>query len=66
MAFLMSQIAYHLQRPTGFESRFGLPVLGAVSEVTGEQQRAQVRVWSRGFGVLAGQGLVGVYVAADL
>ena len=37
-----------------------VPVLGTVTEVVGDQQRAQTRLWARGFAVLA-VGIIGAY-----
>jgi polysaccharide chain length determinant protein (PEP-CTERM system associated) len=59
-AFVMSQVHTTYITPDRLQQSFDLPVLGSVSEVIGEQQRAQNRLWSRGFAVLAA-GLVGAY-----
>ncbi len=60
VAFLVSQIHATYITPNRLQEAFGVPVLGSVSEVVNDQQRAQARLWSRGFGVLA-VGLVTAY-----
>lgn len=59
-AFVMSQIHTTYITPNRLQDSFDVPVLGSVSEVVGEQQRAQTRLWSRGFAAAAA-GLVGAY-----
>jgi polysaccharide chain length determinant protein (PEP-CTERM system associated) len=59
-AFLMSQVHTTYITPDRLQETFDVPVLGSVSEVLSEQKRAQERLWSRGFAVLAA-GLVGAY-----
>ena len=59
-AFLMSQIHTTYITPDRLQESFGVPVLGSVSEVLGDQKRAQERLWSRGFAVLAA-GILGAY-----
>jgi polysaccharide chain length determinant protein (PEP-CTERM system associated) len=59
-AFLVSQVHTTYITPNRLQEAFGVPVLGSVSEVVGDQQRAQARLWSRGFAVLA-VGLVTAY-----
>lgn len=51
-AFLMSQIHTTYITPDRLQEAFGVPVLGTVSEVLGDQRRAQDRLRSRGFAVL--------------
>jgi len=60
VAFLASQIHTTYVTSHRLEEAFGVPVLGSVSEVVSDQQRAQNRLWARGFAVLAA-GLVGAY-----
>ena len=59
-AFLMSQVHTTYITPDRLQESFGVPVLGTVSEVLGDQKRAQERLWSRGFAVLAA-GVLGAY-----
>ncbi len=59
-AFVFSQIHTTYITPTKLQDSFGVPVLGSVTELVSEQQRAQARFWLWGFAVL-GVGLVGIY-----
>lgn len=59
-AFLVSHLHTTYITPTKLEESFGVPVLGSVTEIVSDQQRAQSRFWLWGFTVL-GLGLVGVY-----
>lgn len=60
VSFLVSQIHTTYITPTKLEDAFGVPVLGSVTEMASDQQRAQSRFWLWGFAVL-GLGLIGVY-----
>lgn len=62
VAFLLSQIHTTYVSTAKLQETLGLPVLGSVSEIVGDQQRAQNRLWLWGFAVL-GVGLVGIYAA---
>ena len=59
-AFVFSQIHTTYVTPTKLQDTFGVPVLGSVTELVSEQQRAQGRFWLWGFAVL-GVGLIGIY-----
>lgn len=59
-AFLASQIHTTYVTTNNLQEAFGVPVLGSVSEVVSEQQRAQTKLWARGFALLA-VGLIGAY-----
>lgn len=59
-SFLFSQIYTTYITPTKLQDTFGVPVLGSVTELVSEQQRAQARFWLWGFTVLSA-GLVGIF-----
>lgn len=62
LSFLLSQIYSTFITSGQLERRFDYPVLGAISEIVSDNQRAQNRVWLWGFGVLS-LGLVLIYLA---
>jgi len=62
LAFLLSQLHATFVTSGQLEKRFDYPVLGAVTEIVSDNQRAQNRVWLWGFGVL-GSGLLAIYLA---
>lgn len=62
LSFLLSQLHTTYITSAQLEKRFDYPVLGSVSEIVSDNQRAQNRVWLWGFGVLS-LGLVVIYLA---
>jgi polysaccharide biosynthesis transport protein len=60
VSFLISQIHTTFMTPGKLEEAFGVPVLGNVSEIVTEQDRAQRRIWLMAFGVAA-IGLIGIF-----
>lgn len=60
VAFLVSTIKTTYITPSKLSNSIGIPVLGSVSVIVSDQQRAQQRIWLYGFAVL-GLGLVGIY-----
>lgn len=61
-SFLLSQVHATFITSGQLESRFAYPVLGSITEIVSDNQRAQNRVWLWGFGVLS-LGLVVIYLA---
>jgi polysaccharide chain length determinant protein (PEP-CTERM system associated) len=62
LAFVLSQLHATYVTTGQLQNRFDYPVLGSVSEIVSDNQRAQNRVWLWGFGVL-GLGLLFIYAA---
>jgi polysaccharide chain length determinant protein (PEP-CTERM system associated) len=62
LAFLLSRLHATFVTSGQLETRFAYPVLGAITEIVSDNQRAQNRVWLWGFGVLS-LGLVAIYLA---
>lgn len=62
LSFLLSQVHANFISSGQLQSRFDYPVLGTITEIVSDNQRAQNRVWLWGFGVLS-LGLVVIYLA---
>ncbi len=62
LAFLASQVRASFATAGQLENKFDVPVLGAISEIVTEQDRAQNRLRLAGFTVLS-LGLIAVYAA---
>jgi len=62
VSFLLSQLHTTYITAAQLEKRFDYPVLGSVTEIVSDNQRAQNRVWLWGFGVLS-LGLIVIYLA---
>ena len=62
LSFLLSQLHTTYITSAQLEKRFDYPVLGSVTEIVSDNQRAQNRVWLWGFGVLS-LGLIVIYLA---
>ncbi|WBX83225.1 XrtA system polysaccharide chain length determinant [Sphingosinicella microcystinivorans] len=62
LSFLLSQLHTTYITAAQLEKRFDYPVLGSVTEIVSDNQRAQNRVWLWGFGVLS-LGLIVIYLA---
>jgi polysaccharide chain length determinant protein (PEP-CTERM system associated) len=65
LSFVLSQVHATYITAGQLEARFDYPVLGSVSEIVSDNQRAQNRVWLWGFGVLS-LGLLLIYAALML
>jgi polysaccharide chain length determinant protein (PEP-CTERM system associated) len=65
LSFLLSQLHATFITSNQLEARFDYPVLGSITEIVSDNQRAQNRVWLWGFGVLS-LGLIVIYLALVL